>query len=288
MESTTGVAMSEVYEPIGGTSAQARARPRSAQREPGEPLSRLTTEFGWLHARTAEVVAAYEDEHRLIGSCTGDANPAVLDWVVEQLDARPGETVVDVGAGLGGPTRWLSQRVAADVLAVDALVESLGGLRRLYPAQQVVAARAGELPFADGSIDRVVAIGVLDQVPSLRRTALSLARVLRPGGRLVAIFYVADLPVAGGPDANRFRSAGAHLVPFSEAGFDHVQLMSLGDLPETPDLWRRVRATVEHAVAERFGHDVRHAAAMEDKRRFVALDEAGVISIRGMVAQRAA
>lgn len=268
--------------------------PSPGRRAPGdgsdgsapEPLSRLTTEFGWYHARTAEVVEAYEDDHRVIGACTGDAKPSLLDWVVGQLDAHTGQVVVDLGAGLGGPTRWISHRVPAEVIAVDALADSVAGLRRLFPSQPAAVARAGQLPFRDASIDRVVAIGVLDQVSSLARTAASIARVLRPGGRLVAVFHVSDLPVAGAPDANRFRTAGALLAPFSEAGFDEVALTSFSDLPDTPDLWRRVRATVEHAVAERNGDDPRHAAAVEDKRRFAALEEAGIISVRGMVAHR--
>lgn len=251
-----------------------------------EPLGRLTTEFGWLHARTAEVVESYDHEHRIIGACTGDAKPSLLEWVVEHLEARPGQTVLDIGAGLGGPTRWISHRVPATVVAVDALVDSVLGLHRLFPTLPAAAARAGRLPLRNASVDGVVAIGVLDQVASLSRTAASIARVLRPGGRLVAVFYVSDLPVAGAPDANRFRPAGAHLAPFTEAGFDTVELTSLRELGDTPDLWRRVRATVEHAVAERNADDPRYVAAMEDKRRFVALEASGVISVRGMVARR--
>lgn len=257
------------------------------RREPRlEPIAPLTTEFGWLHARTAEVAASFDHDHRLIAACTGSANPAMLKWMVTQLDAQPDEVVLDLGAGLGGPTRWLARHTRASVLGLDVLEDSVRGMRTLFPGVPGVVARVGQLPFPDASVDHVVAVGVLDQVPSLGHAAASIARVLRPGGRLVAAFYVSDLPVAGGPEANRFRTAGAHLHPFHEAGFDSVHLESFADLPIIPDLWRRVRAAVDHEVADRHGADPRYQAAIAQKQRFHALEGAGVISLRGLTATR--
>lgn len=264
-------------------------RRRGAPSRTASPtLEPLRKEFGWLHGRTAEVLSSLDDDHRLIGACTGAANPAVLQWVAEQLQVERGQTVLDLGVGLGGPASWIARHTGARVVGVDALVESVAGMRRLFPSVPGVAARIEELPLAGSSVDHVIAVGVLDQIHSLSAVAEAVARVLRPTGRFVAAFFVSDLSVAGGPEANRFRPAGAHLHPFHDAGFDHVLLESFPDLPPPPDLWRRVRAAVDQAVEDRFGHDVRHRVAAEQRERFRALEASGVISLRGLTATRTA
>lgn len=50
-----------------------------------------------------------------------------------------------------------------------------------------VAGTVEELPFADGSFDAVLAAWMLYHVPDLERGLAEISRVLRPGGRLVAI-----------------------------------------------------------------------------------------------------
>jgi SAM-dependent methyltransferase len=57
-------------------------------------------------------------------------------------------------------------------------------------AAPVVAARAEELPFADASFDTVVSTFVLCTVAEPARAVGELARVLRPGGRLLFIEHV--------------------------------------------------------------------------------------------------
>ena len=57
-------------------------------------------------------------------------------------------------------------------------------------AARGVDARLGdvqELPFADGAFDAAVAAWMLYHVPDVERGLAELARVLRPGGRLVAV-----------------------------------------------------------------------------------------------------
>jgi SAM-dependent methyltransferase len=68
------------------------------------------------------------------------------------------------------------------------------------------------LPFADGSFDVAVAAWMLYHVPDLDRAVSELARVLRPGGRLVALtnsaFHLQELRdlVGSGPSPSTFTS----------------------------------------------------------------------------------
>jgi demethylmenaquinone methyltransferase/2-methoxy-6-polyprenyl-1,4-benzoquinol methylase len=104
--------------------------------------------------------------------------------VVEALDMRPREKLLDLAAGTGTSTEPF---VDAGVLAVPCDF-SLGMLRvgrRRRPDLQFVAGDATRLPFADAAFDAVtISFGLRNVVdPDL---ALSeMARVTRAGGRIV-------------------------------------------------------------------------------------------------------
>jgi len=73
-----------------------------------------------------------------------------------------------------------------------------------------------ELPFADGEFDVAIAAWMLYHVPDLERGIAELARVLRPGGRLVVAtnsrFHLLELRelVGSGPSTLKFsREDGA-------------------------------------------------------------------------------
>jgi 16S rRNA A1518/A1519 N6-dimethyltransferase RsmA/KsgA/DIM1 with predicted DNA glycosylase/AP lyase activity len=67
-------------------------------------------------------------------------DPAALAWIVTELDPRPGERVVELGAGSGTIARALSQRVAAANLTLVELDPLLAaGLRERFGAARVLA-----------------------------------------------------------------------------------------------------------------------------------------------------
>lgn len=98
------------------------------------------------------------------------------------LDAAEGEKVLDLAAGTGVSTKEYS-RGGAWCLAADFSVGMLrAGKHRAVP---MVAADALNLPFADGSFDAAtVSLGIRNFVDTKAALA-EIARVVRPGGRLV-------------------------------------------------------------------------------------------------------
>ena len=103
--------------------------------------------------------------------------------------ARPGEYWLDAGCGTGTLARHLAQR-GCRVTGVD------GSARMIEVAERAAAGSHGALdflhvndvvalPFAAGSFDGVICSSVLEYVNSPPRVLAELARVLRPGGRLL-------------------------------------------------------------------------------------------------------
>ncbi len=94
---------------------------------------------------------------------------------------------LDLGCGLGLQLRELRRRGYA-VVGLDPAVGLLAAGRRGGDVAPVVAGSALELPFADGTLDFVYAVGVLHHLPSpeaQRSACAEIARVLKPGGVLL-------------------------------------------------------------------------------------------------------
>jgi ubiquinone/menaquinone biosynthesis C-methylase UbiE len=110
--------------------------------------------------------------------------------VFEAVAAARPRSVLEVGCGEGELAERVQRELGADVVALDQS-ERMIELTRA----RGVEARVGdvqELPFPDSSFDVAVAAWMLYHVPDVDRAAGELARVLRPGGRLVAATNASD------------------------------------------------------------------------------------------------
>jgi SAM-dependent methyltransferase len=110
-----------------------------------------------------------------------DARQVALDAVAEVGPRR----VLEVGCGPGWASEWIARELGAGVVAIDQS-ERMVELTRA----RGLDARVGDvqaLPFEDGSFDAALAAWMLYHVPDLDLGLSELARVLRPGGRLVAV-----------------------------------------------------------------------------------------------------
>src|SRR5687767_5318448 len=97
-----------------------------------------------------------------------------------------GKEVLEVGCGTGlilGRARGFARRAVGIDLSAGMLAKAAGrGL-------EVVQGSATELPIATASVDVAYSFKVLAHVPDIHLAMSEMARVVRPGGWVLAEFY---------------------------------------------------------------------------------------------------
>ena len=104
--------------------------------------------------------------------------------VAQAVAARPGERVLDLAAGTGSSSLPFAA-VGAQVVPCDFSLGMLRVGKRQQPELGFVAGDALRLPFADQSFDAVTISFGLRNVADMDAALREMARVTRPGGRLV-------------------------------------------------------------------------------------------------------
>jgi 2-polyprenyl-3-methyl-5-hydroxy-6-metoxy-1,4-benzoquinol methylase len=106
----------------------------------------------------------------------------LIDW----LDIRPGERVLDIGCGDGFWSRQIAER-GAEVVGIDPSEKGVARANQVnrLPGTEYRLVNAEQMDFADGSFDKVVSMCVIEHFHDEDRVLEHVARVLRPGGRLV-------------------------------------------------------------------------------------------------------
>ena len=114
------------------------------------------------------------------------------DRLREVLAPRSGDRVLEIGPGTGYYTldmaEWVAPGGTIEIFDIqqEFLDHTMGGAREAGRSN-VVATQgdATDLPYEDDSIDAVVLTAVLGEIPDRAAALREVARVLRPGGRLV-------------------------------------------------------------------------------------------------------
>ena len=104
--------------------------------------------------------------------------------LVELLDPRPGERVLDAGCGTGQLTARIAES-GADVVGVDNSAEMVDTARRNYPELQFEVADVRDLTYR-AEFDAVFSNAVLHWVMPPEAALEAIRRALKPGGRFLA------------------------------------------------------------------------------------------------------
>ncbi len=115
------------------------------------------------------------------------------EFLTETLRPRPGNRILDVGCGVGTAEVHIGRLHVSqiDLFGIDIRVERVIAARHEAAAHNLragfAAADACHLPFVSGAFDSTFCVAVLQRVCDVDTVIAELARVTRPGGRVVAV-----------------------------------------------------------------------------------------------------
>jgi demethylmenaquinone methyltransferase/2-methoxy-6-polyprenyl-1,4-benzoquinol methylase len=150
---------------------------------PNRFAQQLFTPLPGRYDRLAEVLSMGQN---------GRWRRAMIDHIVPD---GPG-LVLDVASGPAGVALQLADRSGARVVGVDLTLEMLRQGRRnvadraMADRVQLVAGRAEQTPFADGTFDALTFTYLLRYVDDPQATLIELARVVKPGGAVASLEFL--------------------------------------------------------------------------------------------------
>jgi len=181
----------------------------------------------------------------------GCGNPVAL------ASLRPGQTVLDLGAGAGFDAFLAARAVGPTgrVIGVDMTPEMVSKARAnaAKSGYRQVEFRLGEieaLPVADASVDVVISNCVINLCPDKRPVYREAFRALRPGGRLAVSDVVAreELPAEVKQDLALHSGclSGATVLAeleaiLTESGFTDIVIRPKGNSDEVITSWESKR-----------------------------------------------
>jgi len=158
------------------------------------------------------------------------------------LDGCEGAAVGEVGCGTGHWLAYAATRSIARVFGVDLSWQMLTRAPEAAPNASLARATAEALPWATGSMDRLLCVNALHHFFDPRQFVDECARVLAPNGTLLVIsldphtgldtWWIYDyFPAALAADRERYVAAERLHAMLDEAGFRDVSTVVAQNLP---------------------------------------------------------
>lgn len=148
-----------------------------------------------------------------------------LQRMAAELRLSPGDTLADLGCGMGGPALWMARETGANLVGIDlspVAVEEAS--KRAVELGLAERARFYQGSFADTGLDAKSVDGAMSEdaiqyAPDKRAAAVEAARILRQGGRLVFTAFEVDPERAAGLPGFGADPVADYRPLLTEAGF---------------------------------------------------------------------
>lgn len=147
-----------------------------------EILAKLLARGANLDALSEVVLKDYDQDHY--------GGVEAVEALGDALALAPGDHVLDICSGMGGPARWLAHKYGCRVTGLDLTPSRVAGAKRLTQLARLDSAvgffegDATAMPFQDSTFSAAVGQESWCHIPDKAAILAECARVLRPGGRL--------------------------------------------------------------------------------------------------------
>jgi O-methyltransferase StaMB len=187
-----------------------------------------------------------------------EAAVRLTELLVSRLPVGPGQRVLDLGCGHGGPALAVARGTGANVTGISISAEQVkvatanAAAEGLADQVSFQHANALALPFEPASFDAVLAFESLIHMPDREHVLREVFTVLKPGGRLVLTDFYERAPIPANELAAVERylrdmkftivQPGDYIPMLGRAGLWFVELTDI--TPQT------MRPTFEHMSAK--------------------------------------
>jgi cyclopropane fatty-acyl-phospholipid synthase-like methyltransferase len=158
-----------------------------------------------------------------------------------EVDVGAGDVLLDMACGRGGPGIWVAAHTGARLIGVD-IAETAVAAARARAAQAGLSDSAFQVGtfddsgLADAGADAAMSIDALLFAPDKAAALAELARVLRPGGRLVVTTWDYHSQPRGRPP-----QVADHRPLLTDAGFETLAY-------DETDRWRETLSEIDRLL----------------------------------------
>jgi SAM-dependent methyltransferase len=238
----------------------------------------MDAEFDTVAEWTARVATELGPDYYVPAGCRGSGSPAALDWLIDELGLSANETMLDCGAGVGGPAAYAAQKAGVSPLLVEPEAGGCRAARTLFGFPTVQAVGSA-LPLADAAVDAAWSLGVLCTTPDQLDLLRELRRTVRAPGRIGLLVFVAREPVSSKqPEGNNFPTPDALTAMVEDAGLEILTWRSTADLPAAPQQWDERVDAVADALEARYGATQAWRVAERQSKQIADLLSEGAVT----------
>jgi len=197
---------------------------------------------GWAKSATARNIwrKVYREDYSEEVDPLSFVTVTDLKRIAQELRLSPGQTLVDLGCGRGGPGLWVARESEVGLVGIDfsrVAVEHASQRAGVFGLAGRARFQVGDFNatgFTAGSFDGAMSVDALWLAPDKASAVREVARILRSGARFVFTTWDVDAaPAFWLPQLNDHRPV------LREAGF------IVDSYEETPDWQSRQRAVYE-------------------------------------------